>query len=102
MTEKQIKMLELDFEKYMKLMLTEEKEFTFHHFVGFASSLINFYVGSSLLSFTDKKQAAHSLVHFYNRGFSHTITAEDMEELALLIVGDPLINYMIIDRLHQK
>lgn len=85
-----------DFEKYMRYVLDKRLDFGLEDLVVFASSLVNFYLGSGLISPEDKEKSARYIVHLFNGGLSHKIISEDIESLTQVILEDSAIDYSIL------
>ena len=96
MTTAQQELIRTDFERYIKYVSATQKIFNFESFLTFSSTLVNFYIGSSLLNNSEKDDAALFLVNLYNKGMGNRISAEDIKHLALLIAEDSQIDYTII------
>lgn len=96
MTNKQLEMIRSDFEKYMKHSLTTHKSFTMEKFVSFATSLVNFYVGSNLISKVERGDTALILSKSYNAGLGNIISPDDLRSISELIISDPTLDYSIL------
>jgi len=90
-------MLKSDFEKFMNHSLRQGKGFGFEEFSDYTTSVLNFYVGSSIFMTTDKEDAAYYLCQLYNRGIQNIMTVADMRELATALAGDPTLNYAVLN-----
>lgn len=95
MTTQQQEMIIRDFEKYMHYTTQYNIPFTLERFVTFATSLVNFYSGSSLI--TDRKESALLLSRSFNKGIGNRITQEDLDQIADLIISDPTVDYSILN-----
>lgn len=96
LTKSQIEMIEGDFEKFFKDVKSKGNTFDFDLFGEYAISILNFYVGSSLLTLPHKKDGALTLVRLFNAGLGNIITPEDQQEIAEAIQQDPTLNYALI------
>lgn len=96
MTTAQQEMITQDFERYIAYVVKQQISFDFPAFLTFSSSLLNFYIGSSLLKVPEKEAAGLFLGNLYNKGLGNRISDEDISSLALLITEDPHIDYAII------
>lgn len=88
--------LRSDFEKMMRHSLQKSGEFGFYIFGDYAVSVLNFYVGSSILLPEDKHEAALFLANLYNAGVRNRISQKDLHEIAEVVAGDPTLNYQVI------
>lgn len=97
MTRQQKEMIVQDFEKYMQFTLQHNIPFTLENFAAFATSLVNFYKGSNLISTTERRETALLLSSSFNAGMGNRITPEDINEIADLIISDTTIDYSILN-----
>ncbi|PRD47135.1 hypothetical protein [Sphingobacterium haloxyli] len=97
MTLQQNEMIVQDFEKYMRDTLQRNIPFTLENFTAFATSLINFYGGSNLISTSERREAALVLVRSFNAGVGNRITQEDLGQIADLIISDSTIDYSLLN-----
>lgn len=91
--------LQSDFEKYMRHCIQSKGQFTLMHFVPFASTLINFTNDSSIKN-NQRLPKAYYLLDLYNAGLQNRITKDDADELAVLILSDPNIDFEILSILY--
>ena len=96
MTTQQKDMIIGDFEKYMRFAVLQKQGFTLENFVPFASSLISFYQGSSLIKADERPATANILLSAFNAGIGNRIEAEDLQQIADLIISDSTIDYSIL------
>lgn len=96
MTAQQKNMIIGDFEKYMRFAVQQPQGFTLDNFVSFASSLISFYQGSSLITNEERLAAAQFLVNAFNAGIGNQINADDSSQIADLIISDNKVDYSIL------
>jgi len=97
----QEEMIVQDFEKYMRYILQRNTPFTLENFVVFATSLVNFYKGSNLISSAERKETALLLTHSFNAGIGNRITPEDLHQIAELIISDSTIDYSILNPIFE-
>ncbi|NGM63769.1 hypothetical protein [Sphingobacterium sp. SGR-19] len=97
MTVRQKEMIVQDFEKYMRHVVRSSTPFTVVNFAAFATSLVNFYNGSNLISTNDRKEAALLLSNCFNSGMGNRITQEDLNQIADLIVSEFTVDYSILN-----
>ncbi|UIR57150.1 hypothetical protein LZQ00_04880 [Sphingobacterium sp. SRCM116780] len=95
MEQKLKEMIKSDFEKYMRFALTSTR-FGFDVFGEYAVSVLNFYIGSNILTFSNKLEGAIYLVELYNVGLGGVMSNDDMKELAQVFAHDPTLDYSII------
>ncbi|WP_343565893.1 hypothetical protein [Sphingobacterium sp.] len=88
--------LRSDFEKMMRYSLQKNGDFGFNIFGDYATSVLNFYVGSSILALTEKRDAALFLANLYNAGIKHAIDQQDLQEIADVLAQDPTLNYQVL------
>ncbi|WP_286752000.1 MULTISPECIES: hypothetical protein [Sphingobacterium] len=88
--------LRSDFEKMMLYCLQKNGDFGFNLFGEYAVSVLNFYVGSSILPLNEKREAAFFLTNLYNAGIRNAITPEDIEEIADVLSQDKTLNYQLL------
>lgn len=88
--------LRSDFEKMMRYCLQKNGDFGFNVFGDYAVSVLNFYVGSSILPLNEKRAGALFLVNLYNAGIRNAITPEDVEEIADVLTQDKTLNYPLL------
>lgn len=96
LTEKQQDMIKGDFEKYFKDLKSKRKALDFELFGDYAASILNFYIGSSLLNIHEKEEGALFLIRLFNAGLGNVISDADQQEIAKVIQQDPTLNYAII------
>lgn len=101
MITQQEEMIVRDFEKYMRYTLQHNTPFTLESFVTFATSLINFYNGSNLISSIERKETALILGRSFNAGIGNRITPEDLHQIAELIISDSTIDYSILNPIFE-
>ncbi len=89
-------MIQSDFEKFVKYQMKAFGSFDFQRFGHYAASILNFYVGSSLLLLEEKLDAAWFLTTLYNKGMRNRISDEDMREMAAIFSKDPTLDYSVI------
>lgn len=82
-----------DFEKYMRYILENKRPFDLETLVSFASSLVNFYLGSKVIVEKEKADAATYIVLLFNGGLSQKISDEDIAKLKDLILDDNSLDY---------
>ncbi len=97
MTVQQKEMIVQDFEKYMQYTSQYKLPFTLERFATFATSLVNFYAGSNLISTGERKETALLLSRSFNAGIGNRITHEDLDQIADLIISDSTIDYSILN-----
>ena len=98
MTAQQKEMIIGDFEKFMQYTLKRRTSFTLETFVSFATSLVNFYKGSNLISNEDRQDTSLLLCQCYNAGVGNQIATEDLIQIAELIYSDQsTLDYSIIN-----
>lgn len=88
--------LRSDFEKMMRYSLQKNGDFGFAIFGDYAASVLNFYVGSSILMQNEKPEAALFLANLYNAGIKHVINEQDLQEIAHVLAQDPTLKYQVI------
>lgn len=88
--------LRSDFEKMMRHALQKNGDFGFHIFGDYAASVLNFYVGSSILGLAEKRDAALFLASLYNAGIKNVINQQDLQEIADVLAQDPTLNYQVL------
>lgn len=88
--------LKSDFEKYMRFAVQSGAGFGFDIFGEYAVSVLNFYVGSAILTYENKLEGSLYLLELYNKGLGGIITDEDREELARVFAHDPTLDYGIL------
>ncbi|WP_312792906.1 hypothetical protein [Sphingobacterium sp.] len=88
--------LRTDFEKMMRYSLQKNGGFGFDVFGDYAVSVLNFYVGSSILTLNEKREAALFLTNLYNAGIRNAIDAGDLQEIADVLTQDNTLNYQIL------
>lgn len=101
MTVQQKEMIVRDFEKYMQHTSQCNIPFTLERFAAFATSLINFYNGSNLISILERKETALLLSNSFNAGMGNRITQEDLNQIADLIISDSTIDYSILNPIFE-
>lgn len=89
--------IKADFEKMIAYLRAEKKPFGLPVFGEYACSVLNFYVGSKLISLADKKNAALYICDLYNAGIKNSIVKEDLVEIAAVIASDPTLDYQVIN-----
>lgn len=85
-----------DFEKYMRHVLNNRIDFDLETLVSFGSSLVNFYVGSNVISPTEKSDTALYIVQLFNGGLPQKISEDDINKLKDLILEDQTIDYNVL------
>jgi hypothetical protein len=88
--------LKSDFEKYMRFAVKSSAGFGFDVFGEYAVSVLNFYVGSAILTYENKLEGSLYLIELYNAGLGGIMTLEDREELARVFAYDPTLDYGVI------
>lgn len=88
--------LRSDFEKMMRYSLQKNGDFGFSIFGDYATSVLNFYVGSSILTLAEKRDAALFLANLYNAGIKNAIDQQDLQEIADVLAQDPTLNYQVL------
>ena len=88
--------LKSDFEKYMHYAMKSGKGYGFEVFGDYVTSVLNFYVASSILNFENKLEASIFITELYNRGLGGVMNSEDVKELAQVFAQDPTLDYSII------
>lgn len=88
--------IQTDFEKFVQFRLKQYLGVDFAVFGEYATSVLNFYVGSKLLSNEDKMEAAYFLTQLFNKGLGNKISAEDMIEIAAALIQDATLDYSIL------
>jgi len=96
LTKTQTEMIQGDFEKFFKSLKAKGKILDFELFGEYATSILNFYIGSSLLTLNEKTEAAKKLVNLFNAGLGNVISQADQNEIANVIQQDPTLDYTII------
>ena len=96
LTETQQDMIKGDFEKFFKDLKSKSKTLDFELFGDYSASILNFYIGSSLLTNHDKAEGALLLIRLFNAGLGNVISAADQQEIATVIQQDQTLNYAII------
>ena len=94
-------MVQGDFEKYMKFHKANGRVLDFDLFGDYATSILNFYLGSSLLTHAEKPEAALLLVRLFNAGLGNVISKEDQKEIALVIQQDHSLDYTVIQPIFE-
>jgi len=85
-----------DFEKMLAYLQANKRNFGFDSFGAYAVSILNFYVGSKIITLADKKKAALYLCKLYNAGLKNIISAADLEEMSEFISADPSLDYQVL------
>lgn len=88
--------LRSDFEKMMRYCIQTNGDFGFNLFGEYAVSALNFYVGSSILTISEKHEAALFLANLYNAGIRNVISDKDLQEIADVIAQDATLNYQLL------
>lgn len=88
--------LRSDFEKMMRYCIQTNGDFGFNLFGEYAVSALNFYVGSSILTISQKREAALFLANLYNAGIRNVISDKDLQEIADVIAQDATLNYQLL------
>ncbi len=96
LTATQKNMLQGDFEKFLSHLRSQKKTLTFELFGDYAGSVLNFYLGSSLISPTEKLEAAQVLTGLFNAGLKNIISPTDLMEIAESIAQDTTLEYGVI------
>ncbi len=102
MTNAQQKMIVSDFEKFMHYTLQQKVPYTIDKFIGYSTSLINFYTGSKLISIADRHQVAVQLTKRFNAGIGNIISDHDIQEIADLIISDTTLDYSILNPIFSQ
>lgn len=89
-------LIKQDFEKFMRHRMRSPQGFSLETFVDFGVSLLNFYLGSSLLVRSEKTAAALYLCTLFNGGLKQKIPAEDLQKIADMIVEDQTLDYQML------
>ncbi len=89
-------MIQNDFEKFFKSLSRKGKNLDFEIFGEYASSILNFYVGSALLTPQEKEAGANLLTQLFNAGLGNVISLSDLNEISNVIVQDPTLDYSLI------
>lgn len=90
-------MIQGDFEKFFKSIQKQNRTFDFELFGLYGASILNFYVGSSLITNQQKSEASQHLCTLFNAGLGNIITKDDLVEISTTLVKDPTIDYSIIN-----
>jgi len=90
-------MIQSDFEKFFKSLHKQNKTLDFELFGKYGASILNFYVGSSLLNVQQKLEASQYLCALFNAGLGNIISADDLMEISDLIFKDQTLDYGIIN-----
>lgn len=96
LTQIQQDMIRGDFEKFLNSLRSKKRSIDFDLFGEYAVSILNFYVGSSLLTIQEKSDAADILVRLFNAGLGNRISHSDLKEIAASVIQDPTLDYSII------
>ena len=102
MTRQQNEMIVQDFEKYMRHTLQHNIPFTLESFAAFATSLVNFYQGSKLISITERRETALLLSNSFNAGMGNQIAPQDINQIVDLIISDSTINYSTLNPIFSQ
>ncbi|SMG29406.1 hypothetical protein [Sphingobacterium psychroaquaticum] len=97
MTTQQQEMIIGDFERYMRYLTQQQEVFTFDKFIALATSLVNFYEGSNLITIPERVETASLLLKAFNAGIGNRITDSDLTEIAHLIISETTIDYSILN-----
>ncbi len=89
-------MIQGDFEKFLQHLKQNKLSLSFDSYGDYAVSVLNFYVGSSLLKPADKREAAQFLTQLFNAGFQNRISQADIQEIAESIAQDPTLEYQFL------
>lgn len=90
-------MIQSDFEKFFRSLQKQNKILDFELFGKYGSSILNFYVGSSLLNVQQKSEASHYLCGLFNAGLGNIISTNDLMEISDVIFKDQTLDYGIIN-----
>lgn len=96
MTAQQKEMIIGDFERYMRHAIAQEAPFTLDKFISTATTLVNFYEGSQLITIAEREDAALLLVQAFNAGIANRISPEDLLEISRIIILETTIDYSIL------
>lgn len=94
--EKTQALIKQDFEKFMRYQMQSPQRFGLEVFVDFSASLLNFYMGSSLLAQSEKAYAASYLCMLFNGGLKQKISSEDLQQVSTIIAEDQTLDYQIL------
>jgi len=89
-------MVRTDFEKFFKSLKKRGQSLSFEVFGGYSASVLNYYLSNGLLQKEDKPEAGRYLVQLFNAGLGNRITPADQQEITQVIIGDPTIDYSLI------
>lgn len=89
-------MLQDDFEKFLKALHLKGGNLDFSLFGIYSGSILNFYVGSSVIAIEDKQEAALQLCDLFNAGLGKVISKADLKEMASAISQDTTLDYAVI------
>lgn len=96
LTATQMNMLQGDFEKFLSHLRSQKKSLSFELFGDYAGSVLNFYLGSSLINPAEKLEAAQVLTGLFNAGLKNIISPQDLMEIAESIAQDTTLEYGVI------
>ncbi|WP_160366792.1 hypothetical protein [Sphingobacteruim zhuxiongii] len=96
LTATQTNMIQGDFEKFLTFLRSQKRGLDFDVFGDYAGSVLNFYMGSSLIIPADKLEAAKELTNLFNAGLKNIISKEDVLEIAESIAQDTSLDYSIL------
>ncbi len=85
-----------DFERFMRYATTAETPFTLDKFIHAATSMVNFYESSQLITIPERADAALLLAQAFNAGIANRISAEDLLEIVEIIISATTIDYSIL------
>ena len=88
--------LKSDFEKFMRHSMHVSGAFGFDVFGDYVTSVLNFYVGSSVLTLEEKVNAAFYLCQLYNKGLKNMMSVTDMKEMSIEFANDPTLDYTVL------
>lgn len=85
-----------DFERYMRYAIQQPSPFTLEKFISAATTMVNFYESSQLITIPERADTALLLTQAFNAGIANQITAEDLLEISEIIILDTTIDYSIL------
>ena len=94
--EKKQSLIKQDFEKFMRHQIHSPQGFNLETFVDFIVSVLNFYIGRSLLTQTEKPSSALFLCALFNGGLKQKIAPADLQKIADIIIEDQTLDYQMI------
>ncbi|MGO1520907.1 MAG: hypothetical protein ACTHWQ_05170 [Sphingobacterium sp.] len=94
-------MVRTDFEKFFKSLKKRQQSLSFEVFGSYSASVLNFYRSHGLLQQEDTPEAGRYLVQLFNAGLGNRITPADQQEIIQVILGDPTIDYSLIQAIFE-